>query len=519
MATKLNSRWLTGTAVGVGVLYVIVTLLLKPSFALTAFGDGAKLFLAALVSIAFTLPVFSTRGRVRSFWVLMAAGVNCWFISEAIFAYYELALRVELVDPSIQDIILFLHLIPMMAALATLPHQSRKMPPMIPYSLGMVAIWWIYLYSYVVIPWQYVAPDIVRYGASFNALYSIEDLAFIVVLCLLAWRSLGAWRTLYRRLLLGSLGYMVSAMVANAAIDQHRYYTGSYFDLPLVFSVICICWSASSAKTPNTLEEDDQDSRYLHSADWLTRVAFVALLSVPFMAAYALEFGKAPDTVTSFRIGISLVAVVLLGTLLFMVQRVLSGRLHQTLIQVRESNNELSVAREALQHQATHDSMTGAMNRSAIGEALDRELSRAMRGGTHVAVLMIDLDHFKDINDEYGHQAGDVAIVAACSRMQDCVRTHDLVGRYGGEEFLAVIPESDYPIALQIAERIRTQLSANPIRWQSNEITLTATIGVALSHPEDTSEQLLRRADIALYTGKANSRDTVQVADEDPSAA
>ncbi len=514
MASPSSSRLLTWTAVGVGLLYAAVTLVLKPSFALTAFGDLAQLFLAALVAIAFALPVFSTRGRVRSFWILMSSGVVCWFISQAIWTYYELVVRIELVDPSIQDIILFLHLIPMMAALATLPHQSRKMPPMIPYSLGMVAIWWMYLYSYIVIPWQYVAPDVARYGASFNALYSIEDLAFILVLCLLAWRSSGPWRTLYRRLLLGSMGYMLSALIVNTAINERRYYTGSYFDLPLVFSIVCICWSASSAGTPLFTEESDADTRYSHSANWLTRVAFGALLSVPLMAGYELKFGTNLLAVRNFRIEVSLLAVIALGTLLFMVQRVLSGRLHQTLVQVKESNAELSLAREALQHQATHDSMTGAMNRSAISESLDRELSRSLRSDSRVAVLMIDLDHFKEINDRFGHQAGDVAIVAACSRMQDCVRTHDLVGRYGGEEFLVVIPESDYPIALQIAERIRTHLSANPIRWNSNEITLTATIGVALSRPEDTSEQLLRRADVALYTGKTTSRDTVQVADD-----
>jgi diguanylate cyclase (GGDEF)-like protein len=99
--------------------------------------------------------------------------------------------------------------------------------------------------------------------------------------------------------------------------------------------------------------------------------------------------------------------------------------------------------------------------------------------------------------------------------MQDCIRAHDLMGRYGGEEFLAVIPESDYPIALQIAERVRKDLSAKPVMWQSNQITITATIGVALSRPEDTSLQLLRRADVALYSGKIISRDTIQIADQD----
>jgi diguanylate cyclase (GGDEF)-like protein len=513
------SRWLTRSACAIGLVYALVTLVVKPSFALTAFGDIAQIVLAALVTAVFAIPVFHSRGRVRSFWLLMTLGMACWCASQAIWTYFELIKRVNALDPSVQDIVLFLHLIPMMAALATFPHKPVKMPPVIPYALAMLAVWWMYLYSYVVLPWQYVFKDFARYGQDFNALYTIEDIVFMTVLCFLAWRSQGAWRTLYRRLFLGTFGYMISSLVINTAIDERRYYTGSYFDLPLVFSIVCICWSASSARTPEQIDEQKEDPADSMGAEWLTRFAFIALLSVPLMAAHALEFSTDPLQVRTFRIGISLVAVVALGALLFQVQRVLSGRLQQSLHRVKEYNDELCQAREALQHQATHDAMTGVMNRSAICEALDRELSRANRNGTRVAVLLIDLDHFKEINDRFGHHAGDIAIIASCTRMQDCVRSHDLVGRYGGEEFLAVIPETDHQNAIQIAERIRTHLSATPVKWQLNEITVTATIGVALSQPDDSSTQLLRRADVALYSGKTTGRDTVQVADEDFTAA
>ena len=504
--------WVCG---GLGLAYVAVTLAVKPSFALTAFGDIAQLLLASCVTLAFALRVRSARGRVRSFWILMTTGVGCWCLSQAIWSYFELIVRIDVVDPSVQDIVLFLHLIPMMAALATLPHRPRKMPSVIPYTLGMLGVWWMYLYSYVVVPWQYVAPNFARYGASFNALYSLEDLAFMVALAGLSYGCTGAWRILYSRLLLGSLGYTVSAHLINAAIDKREYYTGSYFDLPLIASIIVIYWAASSARTEQAFEELPEDAGDSYSTEWLTRLAFFALLSVPLMAAYTLEFGDVPAVVRDFRIIVSLLAIVALGTLLFVVQHILSDRLQDSLVRVNDSLDKLAMAREALQHQATHDSMTGLLNRSAIVEALDRELGRAARSEKKVAVLMIDLDHFKEINDRFGHAAGDAAIIDACARMQDSVRSHDLVGRYGGEEFLAVIPESDYPVALQVAERIRQQLSAKPVMWQSNEITITATIGVAVSRSGDTSQQLLRRADVALYSGKLISRNTIQVADQD----
>ena len=236
--TPQYSRGVVYAACAIGVLYAIVTLVAKPSFTLTVFGDIAQLTLAALVTAAFAVPVFSSRGRVRSFWLLMTVGTACWCISQTLWSYYEVILHKDALNPSVQDMVLFLHLIPMMAALACMPHLRRKMPPMIPYSLGMLAVWWMYLYFYAVIPWQYVVPDAARYGTDFNVLYSIEDFSFIAILAGLAWHADGAWRTFYRRLLLGSLGYTIISLVLNEAINDRRYYTGSFFDLPLVFSII-----------------------------------------------------------------------------------------------------------------------------------------------------------------------------------------------------------------------------------------------------------------------------------------
>jgi diguanylate cyclase (GGDEF)-like protein len=499
----------------IGVVYTLVTLFAKPSQRLNAFGDVAQLVLALLVTFAFALPIRRSKGRVRSFWILMTAGVACWFVSQAIWLYYELlSPSVNMMEPSIQDMVLFLHLIPMMAALATLPHLRRKMPPMIPYSLGMLAVWWMYLYFYAVIPWQYVSPDALRYGRDFNTLYSIQDFSFILILGGMVWHAQGPWRTLYRRLLMGSLGYTISSLILNEAINQRRYYTGSWFDLPLVFSIICIAWSAASARTPEDCETP-QDGQESVGANWLAHLTFAALLSVPLLAAWALKSSNDPLPVRHFRVGVSLVATVTIGILLFMVQWILRSRLAHSLAEVRKSNEELCRAREALHYQATHDGMTHCLNRAAIAEALRRELARAQRSGKRVATLLIDLDHFKEINDRYGHHAGDIAIVAACTRMQDSLRSHDLVGRYGGEEFLVVIPEADFSTAMQIAERIRKHVSAEPIQWQNQEITVTATLGIALSRPADDSEQLLRRADLALYEGKSISRDTVRFCAQD----
>ncbi|HMK30220.1 MAG TPA: GGDEF domain-containing protein [Terriglobales bacterium] len=502
--------FLSGSAWVLASVYALIALWDKPSFRLTVFGDFAQLFISGLIALAFASHLATTRGRVRSFWALMASGAILWFISQACWAYLETILHIDLSGPSVLDIILFLHLVPMMAALATLPHEPRKMPPMVAFSLAMVAVWWMYLYSFIVLPWQYVAPNLARYGPSFNVLYSVEDVAFIVALGVLVWWSRGPWRSFYRRLLIGSLTYTISSHIINVAIDKQLYYTGSAYDIPFVFSIAWICWAAASAKTDSVPGDLPEEGYNVPSAGWITKMSIVALLSVPLLAGWTLEFSRVAEAVQRFRVLVSLATIVAMAAMLFAKQHVLGSRLQQSLADARLSFLELARAREALEYQATHDAMTGVMNRATVVAALERELARASRSGKQLAAMLIDLDHFKQINDQFGHHAGDIAIIASSTRMQDCVRSHDYVGRYGGEEFLVIIPDCDEPSASHIAERMRHRISGAPVVYSGRPIEVTATLGVAMSEPGDSPESLLRRADLALYRGKEIGRDTVQ---------
>ncbi|HXZ81777.1 MAG TPA: GGDEF domain-containing protein [Terriglobales bacterium] len=503
-------RCLSASAWTLAAVYALVALLAKPSFELTLFGNFAQLIAYGLIAAAFASHLATTKGRVRSFWGLMASGTVLWFISRAGWAYLETIRQVDLSGPSVLDIILFLHLVPMMSALATLPHEPRKMPPMVVFSLAMVAVWWMYLYSFVVLPWQYVTPSVQLYGPTFNVLYSTEDVAFILALGVLALGSRGAWRVFYRRLLIGSLVYTLSSHIINVALDKQLYYTGCTYDIPFVLSLAAMCWAAASSTTDFGSPEVQEEGHEAPSAGWITKMAIVALLSVPLLAGWALEFSQSSEPARRFRILVSLATILALAAMLFAKQHVLSSRLRQSLDSSRQSFLELARAREALEYQATHDAMTGVMNRVTVVAALERELARASRSGKQLAAMLIDLDHFKQINDQFGHHAGDIAIVASSTRMQDCVRSHDYVGRYGGEEFLVIIPDCDEASAKHIADRMRCRISGAPVVYNGRAIEITATIGVALSEAGDTPESVLRRADLALYRGKEIGRDTVQ---------
>ena len=166
---------------------------------------------------------------------------------------------------------------------------------------------------------------------------------------------------------------------------------------------------------------------------------------------------------------------------------------------------------DKLEEIATCDSLTGLLNKKEILRILEAELVRARRHAASVSVMMLDLDFFKDINDTYGHQTGDRVLVAAARMIEKHVREIDYVGRYGGEEFLVVLPATTRAESSEIAERIRHSLATTPIAVsKSEEVHLTTSIGIAI-YPGDSEEQraLLSDADQALYHAKAAGRNQV----------
>jgi two-component system, cell cycle response regulator len=178
-----------------------------------------------------------------------------------------------------------------------------------------------------------------------------------------------------------------------------------------------------------------------------------------------------------------------------------------------ELQEQLLEAREALRIQATHDSLTGLLNRGSILEALDNEVARSNRESQPLSVLMMDLDRFKQINDTRGHLAGDAVLRESACRMRACIRRYDSAGRYGGEEFLFVLPTCDLNGAWAEADRIRQAMATTPFAVHGELVPVTCSIGVASrgwNGAEDTSS-LLREADLGLYLAKDRGRNRVAV--------
>jgi two-component system cell cycle response regulator len=181
---------------------------------------------------------------------------------------------------------------------------------------------------------------------------------------------------------------------------------------------------------------------------------------------------------------------------------------------ILELQDALLCAHHALQFEAAHDPLTSVLNRGAILDVLVREIERRARTKDSLGVIMLDLDFFKKVNDAHGHLIGDAVLKEAARRLLLAIRSYDSVGRYGGEEFLAVIPGCDLSNLIVSAERLRQCMADRPIETNIGPINVTLSIGLASvtgGEPSD-AESLIRVADEALYKAKIAGRNRVEMA-------
>lgn len=176
-----------------------------------------------------------------------------------------------------------------------------------------------------------------------------------------------------------------------------------------------------------------------------------------------------------------------------------------------ELHQELVSAKESMQYAAAHDSLTGITNRGEVLGSLRRELERARRTMKPVSVLLADVDHFKDVNDSLGHLCGDEALKEIVGRLRSKLRVYDSLGRYGGEEFLMILPDCDLMSALIRADELRTCVGSKPIGSSKASRSITVSMGVAVStdHQADDIGALLNQADRGLYAAKQDGRNRV----------
>lgn len=237
----------------------------------------------------------------------------------------------------------------------------------------------------------------------------------------------------------------------------------------------------------------------------MTGVMFYALAAFG-LAGLAVEWRQEPGHSAALALAYAIMIVVVLlgGTFL-------TRRVHATRDHLRRQKHELAQALEQIRELATHDDLTGLPNRRYMLELMRLEVLRAERSGQPLLLAQLDVDHFKAINDAHGHAEGDRALQLFAHTVRDCVRSSDVLARWGGEEFVLMLCNTQPAGAQDLLERVRRAVAARrmEVPGAGPPIQLTVSTGIARHRPGETAEQTLVRADKALYTAKAQGRDRI----------
>ncbi len=319
---------MVGTWIFILVIYSAVSLSLKRgSDSLVTFGNLVQCVLPLLANAGLLLNAGTPHWRRNIFWMLLALSCTLWMIGQFQWTYYEVYLHRPLPEMYAGDILFFLRGIPIMAALALRPHLKRgEIRLRFGYlDFVLLLIWWTFLYVFMVLPWLYATPALGQYNLTFNLITNLQNMVIVVGWAILWLQSSAAWRIVYANLFGASTIYMFSSLTINAAIDNHRYYTGSLYDLPLLSHFLWFALAGVIAyQNQNKL---DAPSENTYAADagstleenvWPARLAMAAVISLPLFAIYTLRFSNDGPAVRDFRLMATLIASVPLALLIFL---------------------------------------------------------------------------------------------------------------------------------------------------------------------------------------------------------
>jgi diguanylate cyclase (GGDEF)-like protein len=482
---------------------IAATVFVPRSLPLTLINDAIESILMLSAALVFMENVSTNTGRTRLFWMLLAA---CWGIriaGQALWMYFDVVLRKEAPNPFVGDILLFLSNIPVLAALLLQPHvgpvEGRKSQGTVDFLL--LLLWWLYLYLFIVIPWQYVVLDAATYGSNYDRLNGLLDVVLLLTLGFLWSHSFGRWKWFYASFFGAQLLITASTYLANHAINEHLYYPGSWYDLPYAAALASVTVVGFLGLTLTSAAAASKKPRAsLH----VTRLGMLAVLSLPVLGAWTILGRDTPPQVTQFR------ELVTLGTMLVMAFLVFAKQ--------HRLRTELAKANLVLQEASMSDPLTGARNRRFFDATIFADASQVLRSyrvpqellTSDLIFYMVDLDDFKEVNDRYGHHVGDKVLLEVIRRINSEIRNSDILVRWGGDEFLIVSRYSNRAEAATFASRILTTVG-NPragVVSAGIEIRQTCSIGWAAFpwYPDEPDavpvEAVLGLADRGVYEAK-----------------
>ncbi len=358
--------WWVGCSTGLLLLLAALSIMMRPGFGLTVLGDVTALLLLGFATGIMLLNAWETQGQTRAFWALITAGFVLWFVNQAGWTWIEVVLRRPIPAPFVGDIVLFIHIVPFMAAIAIRPHHPSEEKKLYFSTLNflMLLLWWVFLYMFIVFPDEYVLLNLPVYSRSWDRLYLVENCLLLLSLGLALASASGAWRRIYRNLFIAAALYTLASGAINVSISKNQYYTGSLYDVPFMACVCWYCWAGLLALRlrPGCDPVKATPGRWIGLAP---RLAMLAILSLPGMGFWALFFDTAPPQLRQFRLLVTLAAMLALGFFVFIKQY----RLDRELIRLLQESQRSYENLERLQSQLVQREKLASLGQLVAGAA------------------------------------------------------------------------------------------------------------------------------------------------------
>jgi len=314
-----SNRWFV-LAGGMTLGFALVSATVPRGPLRTGIFDVGYLLLTLVIAVTMLAKAWSEQGANRRFWALMGSGCLLWACNQAAWVYFEVLRQADFPDPSIIDVFLFLHLVPMIAAVGLRPHHSEAGQKFRTGTLDffLLLLWWVFLYAFAVFPAQYVSLNVPEYDRTFGVLYLAENGFFVVVLGIAARGASRGWKFVYLNLMAASALYALGSKAVNLAVTNGSYYTGSLYDVPLLGAV---GWMAATTLSVN--EWRPQAAPPVGDDTWAARslrLAMLAILTLPALGLWAFRWDDSPAPARTFRLFSVLVVMLVLGAFVFVRQ-------------------------------------------------------------------------------------------------------------------------------------------------------------------------------------------------------
>lgn len=492
------------------IAQAVASMLLPKSYRLTAITDWISFVLMLSASAAFARNAFRSNHRQRLTWILLAGGYAIEGYGQILWMRWELVLK-RMPSMYFGDACVFLAWTALILGFALRPHaeptlQHQRLGTL---DLLFLLLTGLYLYLFLVIPWQYLAPDPQSYGEAYKFLALAQDVILLSIV-ILGWRySSGRWRHFYI-LLTGIIAFdTVMEYVVDTLDEAGAYFSGSWSDSTTAACLAGMTFAALMAYRLEPVSEhgDPESERYWR---WASRLAAPVTVILPLLAAWSFLDRSLPNSVWKFRVVLSLAAVVVFAFV---------GILKQARLE-----RELANANHELLDASLTDLLTGARNRRFFTNSIGTDVQQVLRSfasypsadlrNRDLVFYMIDIDHFKRVNDLFGHRVGDQVLAEVARRINCAARLSDAVIRWGGEEFLLLSRYTDRKEAHILANRVLDSIGSEVYRVEGTKAVLRITCSIGWAafpwkelEPKMVShEQVLVLADYALYQAKGLGR-------------